>query len=348
MDPVSGALERICAVGPTRGFTRFLERCIVLAGKEFQALYDLNFIAMKLLVLGFAIVSGVIAVVTSDDLDATFQSLREAQAQKDFARLNKIAIELFALTRQATTAPAPEDPAEKDAWTNRAAYARDLEVQAEYALTAAAFEAPAPAAIDLLSNLENHNPKSKYLDAAYARYFVALQHTGAASKIPAIAEKAVANFPENEDLLLVLADTAMNRKQGAAALTYSRRLVTVLNKRPKPQGMSAADWELKKSASLGRGYFIAGITLSEQNQYFEADRNLRAALPFIRNTDGMMAPALYYLGVANLQLGRMTMNKAQVLEAAKFSDQAAAYPGPFAQPARHNALVIKAEGEKMR
>ena len=300
------------------------------------------------MVLSFAIVSSAIGVVNSDDLNASFERLKEAQAQKNFAGVNKFAIELFALTRQAAAAPAPEDPAGKEAWSNRAAYARDMELQAEYAMAAAAFEAPAPAAIDLVSALEKQNPKSKYLDTAYARYFIALQQAGSGSKIPAIAEKAVANFPENEDLLLVLADTAMNRKQQANALNYSRRLVAVLNKHAKPEGMSAADWERKKSATLGRGYFIAGITLSEQNQYFEANKNLRAALPFIRNSDAMVAPALYYLGVANLQLGRMTANKAQVLEAAKFSDQAAGYPGPFAQPARHNALVMKAEGEKMR
>jgi tetratricopeptide (TPR) repeat protein len=305
---------------------------------------------MKLLVLGFAIVSsvGAAAVVTTDDLDVVFQNLKQAGAQKDFARVEKSAGELFALTRQAIAASAPEDEAAKEAWSNRAAYARDLELQAEYALSAAAFEAPAQTAIALLVSLEKQNPKSKYLDLAYARYFMVLQQTGAASKIPAIAEKAVANFPENEDLLLVLADTAMNRKQSAAALNYSRRLVAVLNKHPKPEGMSAADWERKKSAALGRGYWIAGITLSEKSQYFEADKNLRAALPLIKGSEAMAAPALYYLGVANLQLGRMTMNKAQVLEAARFSAQAANIPGPYAQPAQHNALVMKSEAEKMR
>jgi tetratricopeptide (TPR) repeat protein len=286
--------------------------------------------------------------VNSEDLGVAFQNLKQAGAQKDFAGVEKLAVELFALTRQASAVPAPQDEAEKAAWNNHAAYARELEMQAEYALSAAAFEAPAQTAIALLSTLEKQNAKSKYLEAAYARYFVALQQTGAAAKIPAIAEKAVANFPENEDLLLVVAENAMNRKQSAAALNYSRRLVAVLNKHPKPEGMSAADWERKKSAALGRGYWIAGIMLSEKGQYFEADKNLRAALPLVKGNEAMAAPALYYLGVANHQLGRMTMNKAQVQEAARFSEQAAAIAGPYAQPALHNALVMRAEAEKMR
>jgi len=124
--------------------------------------------------------------------------------------------------------------------------------------------------------------------------------------------------------------------------------VTSLNKRPKPEGMDAAYWERKKATELGQGYWIAGMVLSEQTQYFEADKNLRAAMPLIKGSDGMLAPALYYLGVANFQLGKMTLNKAQVLEAAKFSDQAAAYAGPYQQHAIHNALVMKQEAAKMR
>jgi hypothetical protein len=303
---------------------------------------------MKLSVLAFATLSSFAAVVTSDDLDVALQNVQQAEVQKDFARLNKLAVELFSLTRQVTSAPAPEDAAEKAAWKNRAAYARDMEVQAEYALSAGAFAAPAQTAIELLSTLEKLSPKSKYLDASYARYFVVLQQTGAAAKIPAIAEKGVVNFPENEDLLLVLADHAMSRKQNASALNYSRRLLAVLNKHPKPEGMSAADWERKKSAALGRGYFIAGMMFSESNNYFDADKNLRAALPLIKGSEAMMAPTLYYLGLANLQIGRMTMNKAQVVEAARFSEQAAMISGPYAQPAQHNAFVMKAEAAKMR
>ena len=63
-------------------------------------------------------------------------------------------------------------------------------------------------------------------------------------------------------------------------------------------------------------------------QYFEADKELRAALPLIQGNTAMTAPALFYLGMANYDLGRRTMSKARVPEAAKFSEQAAAIKGP--------------------
>jgi hypothetical protein len=62
----------------------------------------------------------------------------------------------------------------------------------------------------------------------------------------------------------------------------------------------------------------------------------------------MQGPALFYLGMSNYQLGKMTLNKAKMLEAAKFSEQSMAIPGPFQDQARHNSLVIKDEAAKMR
>jgi len=62
----------------------------------------------------------------------------------------------------------------------------------------------------------------------------------------------------------------------------------------------------------------------------------------------MMAAALFYLGVANYQLGSATRNKARVLEAAKFSDQAAAIKGPYSDQAWRNAQIMRTEAGKMR
>ncbi len=59
-------------------------------------------------------------------------------------------------------------------------------------------------------------------------------------------------------------------------------------------------------------------------------------------------PELFDLGVANFQLGKMMMKRAEVHEAAKFSEQAAAVKGsPQAQEALHNALDVKTEAGKM-
>jgi tetratricopeptide (TPR) repeat protein len=192
------------------------------------------------------------------------------------------------------------------------------------------------------------NPKSKYLDDAYGPYLSALVKTGAAAKVPAVAEKALVNFPNNEDLLLLLTDYALNRKQTDRALGYANRLVTCLGRHPKPETMSAADWERKRSISISHGYWTAGIIYAEKGQYLNADKNLRAALPLIQNNAAMMGPALFYLAMANYNLGKMTLSKARVLGAAKFSQQAATFDSPYTDQARHNALVMKQEGDRMR
>jgi hypothetical protein len=44
----------------------------------------------------------------------------------------------------------------------------------------------------------------------------------------------------------------------------------------------------------------------------------------------------------------MTLNKAKVVEAAKFSEQSAAIESAFADQARHNAIVMKTEADRMR
>jgi hypothetical protein len=44
----------------------------------------------------------------------------------------------------------------------------------------------------------------------------------------------------------------------------------------------------------------------------------------------------------------MTMNKAKILDAVKFSEQAMVIESPYADQARHNALVMKDEAARMR
>lgn len=283
-----------------------------------------------------------------DDLEDAFQNLKNAESKKDPALLKKAALETCAVARKLAEAPAPESEADKAYWTKRVAYARDVELQAEYALYTFAIQAPAATSVDLISTLEQLNPKSKYLDEGYSRYFLALTQTGAAAKIPAIAEKALANFPDNEDLLLVLADSAANRKQSDRALGYSERLISCIGRHPKPEGYSAADWERKRAAALARAYWMAGLIHSEKMNYFEADKDLRAALPLIQGNSAMLAPAYFHLGVANYQLGKTMLNKQRVLEAVKFSEQSAAIKGPLAEQAWRNSIIMKTEAGKMR
>ena len=112
--------------------------------------------------------------------------------------------------------------------------------------------------------------------------------------------------------------------------------------------MTAADWERRRDQELAYGYYVAGTLSAAKGLYVPADKNLRAALPLVQGQPAMLGPALFYLGMANYNLAKMTNNKAKMVEAAKFSEQSMAIPGPFQDQARHNSLVMKDEAARMR
>ena len=173
---------------------------------------------------------------------------------------------------------------------------------------------------------------------------MALNKTGAKTKIPAIAEKALANFPENDDLLLLMTETAMTRKQTDRALNYANRLTAVAQQTRRSRKACRRRTGSANAARRWRAATMLPACISaEKGVWVAADKNLRAALPLIQGQTAMLGPALFYLGMANYQLGKMTLNKAKMLEAVKFSEQSMVIDSPYADQARHNALVMKDE-----
>jgi tetratricopeptide (TPR) repeat protein len=273
-----------------------------------------------------------------DDLESSYQNLKQAEASNDAVKVKELAAQTCALARKVASEPAPDSEDAMEAWKQKVAHAKDVDKYSEYALYAVAIKAQPATTIELLTALEQQNPKSQYLDSAYANYIYALHQTGAAAKIVPLAEKAIVNFPNNPDLLLVLADSSLTRKQNDRALAYSQKLIGVLSARPRPE----------KSASLGRAYWISGMILADKTRYFDADKSLRAALPLIKGNEVMYSNALFQLGVANYQLATMTHNKVQLNEAIQFSEEVSKMNSPLAQQAWRNVQAMKAEAVKIR
>lgn len=248
----------------------------------------------------------------ADDMDDALAALKQAEPSKDAAKIKQLAAAVHAAALKLEALP-PADVPDKDAYEARAKYAKEVDGYSEYALFALAVQAPGPTALDLIATLEKQNSKSQYLEA-----------------------------PE---ILMIQADNALTRNQLDRALAFANRLIA---NRKAPEGVSAADWETRRNAALGRGYWIAGVVQGEKNLYKDADRNLRAALPLIKGNNAMMGPALFYLGVANYNIGKATLNKAKMLEGAKFSQDSAAIQGPYQDRAYRNALSIKTEAAQMR
>lgn len=303
---------------------------------------------MNAYAVAFLLVVGTIPDAT-EKLEDSFAKLKEAQAGTDVALVQKLAGDIWAAGHDLVAEPAPQAEADKDAWQKRVAWARELQNYAEYAVSAAAMRAANPAdTLALVSLLEKQNASSKYLDDTYPYYFAALNRTGATAKIPAAAEAVLKNFPNNEDALLILADRATVRNETDRALNYAERLITAVAKHPKPEGMTAADWERKRTFASTRGHWIAGVMHSQKNQFYEADKDLRAALPYVKDNEAMLAATLFHLGVANYQLGLQMRERPRILEAAKFSDEAAKIKGPLSEQAWRNAQIMRAEAQKVR
>src|SRR5437868_4840365 len=233
------------------------------------------------------------------DMDTSYESLKKAVADKDAAQVKALAAQTNKAAKAMIATPAPQGDADKDTWTKQVAYAKEVQAYTEFALYNTAIQAKPEEAVELLSSLEQQTPKSKYLDQGYLYYFKLLNDTGQGAKIPALAEKAVANFPGNDDLLLVLANAAFDRKQYDRATTYAGRLITAAGKRAKPEGMPAADWEKKKTTELGTGYYIAGMGHAAKNQFPLANKELRSALPLVQNSPAVHGATLFELGVVN-------------------------------------------------
>jgi len=303
---------------------------------------------MRLSVVGIAIFLMSGPVVVADELDDTYQGLQDAVTKKDAAPVKKLAVSLFDLSRKAIAAPEPTSAIEKEDWPNRVKYAKEAEGYAEYALYATAVQSEPATMVDLLGTLEAKSPKSKYLDQGYDAYLAALHQVGKDDAVAGIVDKAIVNFPANPDLLLVAASNAQAKKQPDRAITFANRLVAAATARQKPEALPAADWDRKKNVWLGRGYWISGVSNGEKGIYALSNKSLRAALPYIKGEPTLMGPALFYLGVDNYQLGKMTNNKKQVLEGATFSDQCAAIAGPFQDQAYRNSMAMKSDANNMR
>src|SRR5580700_5442700 len=107
---------------------------------------------MKLSVLGvMLLLVGAPLVCRSQELEASYQSLKDAEAKGDAAAVKKLAAETSALARKAAAEAAPADADEKEAWTTRVAYAKDVDGQTEYALYEVALKSPPAVMADLLA-----------------------------------------------------------------------------------------------------------------------------------------------------------------------------------------------------
>ncbi len=271
---------------------------------------------MRIAVIGLIALTGM--AWAAPDLNEDFDALKAAVEGKDAGKVKTLAPEVYK-GAQAIVAKG-SDPADV------IEFAKGATDYSEYALSIEAVQASdAATTIQFGDMLLAMSPKSKYVDTMAGSYLAALGPKAAAG-----AQKILAGRPENEDALYYAA---------ASNATYASRLVAVMSKKAKPEGVSDADWTRKKDAYLGAGYLYGGAAACSRQAWVECDRNMRAAEPFVKGTS-QAGSAYFYLGLADYQLGKLTQDRTKMQAGLKYSQQAAALPGPMQGQASNNVAIM--------
>jgi len=281
---------------------------------------------MRIAVIGLIALSRM--AWAAPDLNTDFDALKVAVEGKDAAKVKALAPAVSKGSRAIITKA--EDPADV------IEFAKGADEYSEYALSIAAVQASDPqATIDFSDMLLAQNAKSKHVDTVAAAYLAALTKQSAA-KATAGAQKILAGRPENEDALYYAAS-------GANPGAYASRLVAVMSKKAKPEGVSDADWAKKKESYLGVGYFYGGAAACARQSWAECDRDLKAAEPLVKGSPQMLGNTYFYLGLANYQLGKLTQDRTKLQAGLKYSQQSAALPGPMQAQANNNVAAMQKE-----
>jgi len=256
------------------------------------------------------------------DVDTAFAAVKAAEAKKDPDTVRQWAVQSSDLARKVAQAPKAGDE-DDDAFKQRVESAKQLDTYTEYALYAAALQAPEAAKkVELLKTLEERNPESTYLSQGYGVYFLALDQVDLPAAV-ALAEKLIAKGQGNELMLGTAGDYYLHQnREPQKVLDYSSRLIDLVNAKPKPDGVSDADWQKRKDYLVGWGLWMTGAVFGSQGKFGEANKVLRTALPLLEGSDENKAGALYNLGIANSQLRNYA-------DAVKFYEQCIAIKSPY-------------------
>jgi hypothetical protein len=281
--------------------------------------------------------------IDPDDTDTAYANLKAAEKKQDPDAILKWSNATSAAARKTAGGSKPAD-LDDAAWKQTVDYAKQVDTYTEYALSAAALQTSDPNKVLLLTEaLEQRNPNSQYLGQTLSKYAAAARQANQLEKAVAFGDRALARNQSNDDLLLLMADTALNRKQPDKVIAYTAKLIEISTAQQKPEGITDADWQKKRDTTLGLAHWMQGITYAGQNKFPQADKSLRAALPLIQNNPQLSGPALFYLGLANYKMAQAGKNTELIKDALRFSQQSAAIPGPLQGQAATNVKAIRSQ-----
>jgi tetratricopeptide (TPR) repeat protein len=276
-----------------------------------------------------------------EDVDAANVCLRIAESLKDQVQIRRYARMAWDAADHALDAPKPAQPEKLAAWQTANEFARNLKTYAEYAVFSLAKDLPpGPQKEEALKWLQEINPRSIYLVTASKSKTAELLQSGDLSRAVMSAKDELAKDPNNMDLLAVLADDAMRRNDAAKVLLYTAKLLDLLNR--KPDSLTMAEWQNKRNRFLGPALWMNGTMSALSGNLWQADRSLRAAIPYMRANPQYLSAGLYNLGFVNYQLAQKGEPN-RVQEAIRLFTECAQANGPHREQALKNVATIRAE-----
>jgi len=163
------------------------------------------------------------------------------------------------------------------------------------------------------------------------------RQAGDASKTLRAAKRILELDDSSVAALAVIAESYLESENDPTKLvTYATRILALLDRQQKPEGLAGIEWSKKKAALTARAYWMIGTAAMQQEKFVQADRSIRAALPALKGDSRMTSAALFYLGWANYRMGKLT-------DAIRFNKECMLVNGPYRRHAEKNLRVIQAE-----
>jgi hypothetical protein len=278
------------------------------------------------------------------ELSAAHNCLKAAEGKNDLALTRLWSSQTSLIARKVMQLKKPEygDEEQVAEWKQKIEYARQVEQYSEYALYFASLQTKdTKTKSTLIEALEQRNPMSEYLAQMRSAQTTVVRQVDIEEAV-ASAESQFQKGEWNEDLLLMVATHYMQkRRENNKVIQYSQKLLEILETKAKPEEISDADWDQKKRSMAGTANWMAGLLLSTQEKFAQADRHLRAALPSIRNAD-MLAGALYHLGYVNYRMAEAG-ERIRIHDAIRFTQQCIGINSAVQFQAQENLKAMKAE-----
>ncbi len=257
-----------------------------------------------------------------NDLDIIISQINIAQATKSSGKVVNYAVQGAGIFNSIAKQPRPADVSDAD-WQARIANEQeDARSSYQYVETAAynaiASEQDAGSRLSYIEKFTPAFPNSKFEDQISQLALYSLQQLNQPQRLEAYGEKALAANPDSIPTLLMMANAyADDAKQGAKAITYANKVISLTGDSSDP----------KKKLAAGVAHSTIGYAYLKQDKLTPAIAELKTAVGMLQDDPQAEQAALFRLGYAYAKQNRRA-------DAMAVLQKAAAIQGPYQAPAK--------------